>query len=111
ASLDNCDNFCLSRATFYNALSHAGFTTVYERSVPAEPRKPADRITVVAIKGETCRLLSTPLMAARPAENMPERPRRENSVAVESLRKISALLPRRVREAGKTLIGRNSKLT
>jgi 2-polyprenyl-3-methyl-5-hydroxy-6-metoxy-1,4-benzoquinol methylase len=111
ASLDNCDNFWLSRATFYNALSHAGFTTVYECGVPAEPLKPADRITVVAIKGETCRLLSTPLMAARPEEDVPERPRRENSVAVDSLRKISALLPRRVREAAKTVVGRNNKLT
>ena len=111
ASLDNCDNFWLSRATFYNALSHAGFTTVYECTVPAEPLKPPDRITVVAIKGETCRLLSTPLMAATPAEDMPERPRRENSVAVDSLRKISALLPRGVKEAGKTLVGRNNKLT
>jgi len=34
ASLDNADNFWLSRAALYNALSHAGFTTVYECSVP-----------------------------------------------------------------------------
>ena len=42
---------------------------------------------------------------------MPERAQRENSVAVDSLRKISTILPRRVREAGKTLVGRNNKLT
>jgi hypothetical protein len=111
ASLDNDDNFWLSRATLYNALSHAGFTTAYECHVPAEPRKPPDRITVVAIKGEKCRLMNTPLMAARPGEDVPERPHRENSIAVDSLRKISSLLPRRVREAGKTLFGRNHKLT
>ena len=111
ASLDNNENFWLSRPTLYNALSHAGFTTVYECHVPAEPEKPADRITFVAIKGEKCRLLNTPLMDARPGEDVPERPLRENSVAVDSLRKISTLLPRRVREAGKTLVGRNNKLT
>jgi len=111
ASLDNNQNFWLSRATLYNALSHAGFTTVYECNVPAEPHKPPDRITVVAIKGEKCRLLSTPLMAGKPQDDMPERPKRENSVAVDSVRKISAILPRRVREAGKLLVGRHNKLT
>jgi hypothetical protein len=50
-------------------------------------------------------------MAARPGEDVLERPRRENSVAVDSLRKISAVLPRRVREVGKTLVGRHNKLT
>jgi 2-polyprenyl-3-methyl-5-hydroxy-6-metoxy-1,4-benzoquinol methylase len=111
ASLDNNENFWLSRATLYNALSHAGFTTAYECNVPAEPQKPADRITVVAIKGEKCRLLNTPLMAVAPGEDVPERPKRENSIAVDSLRKISSILPRSVREVGKTLVGRNNKLT
>ena len=50
ASLENNQSFWLSRATLYNVLSHAGFTTVYECNVPSEPEKPADRITVVAIK-------------------------------------------------------------
>jgi len=111
ASLDNNDNFWLTRATLFNALSHAGFTTAYECSVPAEPLKPADRITVVAIKGQKSRLLNTPLMAAKPSEDVPERPHRENSIAVDSLRKISAILPRKVREVGKTLVGRGNKLT
>lgn len=111
ASLDNNQNFWLSRSALYNALSHAGFTTVYECNVPAEPRKPPDRITVVAIKGEQCRLLTTPLMAGAPHDDVPERPKRENSVAVDSVRKISAILPRRVREAGKALVGRQNKLT
>jgi len=65
----------------------------------------------VAIKGEKCRLLNTPLMAARPREDVPERPHRENSLAVDSLRRISTLLPRVVREAGKTLVGRSHKWT
>jgi 2-polyprenyl-3-methyl-5-hydroxy-6-metoxy-1,4-benzoquinol methylase len=111
ASLDNNENFWLTRATLYNALSHAGFTTAYECNVPAEPHKPADRITVVAIKGEKCRLLNTPLMATRPRDDVPERPYREYSVAVDALRKISAILPRSIREAGSTLVSRNKKLT
>jgi len=111
ASLDNNENFWLSRATLYNALSHAGFTTVYECNVPAEPEKPVDRITVVAIKGKAGRLLNAPLMAQRPPDDTPERASRENSVVVESLRKISFLLPHRVRKFGKTLIGKDNKLT
>jgi len=111
ASLDNEQNFWLSRPALYNALLHAGFTTVYECNVPAEPQKPPDRITVVAIKGEKCRLLSTPLMAGMPQDDMPERPKRENSVAVDSVRKISAMLPHRMRKAGKILVGRHNKLT
>jgi hypothetical protein len=111
ASLDNNQNFWLSRATLYNALSHAGFTTVYECNVPAEPDKPPDRITVVAIKGRKPRILSAPLMAGQPLDDMPERPRRENSVAVDSVRRISAILPRKIRQAGKALVGRDNKLT
>lgn len=111
ASLDNNENFWLSRASLYNALAHVGFTSVYECNVPAEPDKPADRITVVALKGKPHQLLNTPLMAGRPEADMPERPHREHSVAVDSLRKISTILPRRVREVGKTLVGRSNKLT
>ncbi len=111
ASLDNNQAFWLSRATLYNVLSHAGFTTVYECNVPAEPEKPVDRITLVAIKGEACRLLNAPLMAARPGDDIPERARRENSVAFDSLRKISTLLPPKIRKFGKTLMGRDNKLT
>jgi hypothetical protein len=111
ASLDNNESFWLSRPTLYNLLSHVGFTSVYECNIPAEPEKPVDRITFVAIKGTVGRLLSTPQMAGRPADKMPEQPRRENSLAFESLRQISRLLPPSVRKVGKTLIGRDNKLS
>jgi SAM-dependent methyltransferase len=111
ASLDNNENFWLSRPTLYNSLSHAGFTTVYECNVPAEPKKPVDRITVVAIKGDVSDLLSAPLMATQPCSDVPERPHRENSLVVESMRKIGSLFPRRIRRLGKRLAGRDSKLT
>jgi SAM-dependent methyltransferase len=111
ASLDNTENFWLSRPTLYNALSDAGFTSVFECNIPAEPEKPASRITVVAIKGKVGRLLSAPLMAAKPRDDMPERARREDSVAVESMRKVSSLLPRKVQRLARKLMGRESELT
>ena len=106
ASLDNTDNFYLSRATLCNALSHAGFTTVYQCNIPAEPDKPADRIAFVAIKGEAGKLFSAPLMQSRPGDDMPERPRRENSVPVDAIRWMSHFLPPKLRKFGKRLIGK-----
>jgi len=111
ASLDNNESFWLSRATLHNALFHAGFTTVYECNIPAEPEKPADRITFVAVKGKPCDLLNAPLMDGRNPDAMPERPHRENSVRVEALRKVSSLLPHRIRTLGRKLAGRENKLT
>jgi 2-polyprenyl-3-methyl-5-hydroxy-6-metoxy-1,4-benzoquinol methylase len=111
ASLDNNENFWLTRSTLYNLLSHVGFTSVYECNIPAEPEKPIDRITLVAIKGTVGHILSTPQMAGRPADKMPEHSHRENSLAAESLRQISRILPPSVRKVGKTLIGRDNKLT
>jgi SAM-dependent methyltransferase len=110
ASLDDEYNFWLTRPTVYNLLSHAGFTSVYECHIPAEPRKPSNRITFVAIKGEPCHL-SSPLMAAHPRDNMPERPFREHGTAFNVLRGTSHLLPRQVRKLGKRLLGLENPLT
>lgn len=111
ASLDNNENFWLSRPTLYNALALAGFTTAFECNIPAEPVKPADRITVVALKGKPCTLLNSPLIGLRGPDEMPERPRRENSTPVEALRKVGRLFPRPIRTVGKKLMGRENKLT
>jgi ubiquinone/menaquinone biosynthesis C-methylase UbiE len=111
ASLDNNEAFWLSRPALYNFLAHVGFTTVYECNIPAEPEKPADRITFVAIKGQAGNLLNAPLMAGRSQDDMPERPRPENSKVVESLREISRLLPAPIRKMGKKVVGRDNKLT
>lgn len=111
ASLDNNGNFYLSRATLCNALSHAGFTTVHQCNIPAEPEKPADRIAFIAIKGKAVPLLNAPLMSSRPRDDMPEHPRRENSVPVEAVRRMSHLLPPKIRKYGKRLIGKENKLT
>lgn len=111
ASLNNNENFWLSRATLYNLLSHVGFTSVYECNVPAEPAKPADRITVVGIKGVPERLISAPLIGAHHITGVPERPLRENSITVEALRHVGRLLPRNLRKAVKTVIARENKLS
>lgn len=107
-SLDNVDNFWLSRPTLYNVLSRAGFTSVYECNIPAEPDKPADRLTFVAVKGQPAHVLSAPLMAARPRDRMPERPvpeHGEHGAVYGLLRKVSHALPRKARRLGKRYLG------
>lgn len=111
ASLDNDWNFWLSRPTLYNTLASSGFTTVCECHIPAEPRKPADRLTFIAIKGEPCHILNNPLMAAAPRGRMPERPLREHGLAFSVVRRASHLLPRRTRRIGRRLLGLEDPLT
>jgi 2-polyprenyl-3-methyl-5-hydroxy-6-metoxy-1,4-benzoquinol methylase len=111
ASLDNVDNFYLSRATLCNALAHAGFTSIYQCNIPAEPDKPADRIAFIAIKGEPVQLINAPLMKSRARDDMPERPKREFSVAMGAIRSMSHLLPHRMRVLGKKLVRKENKLT
>lgn len=110
ASLDNERNFWLSRSSIYNLLRHVGFTSVYECHIPAEPTKPSDRITFVAIKGQPCELLSAPLMATRPLDDMPEQPPPEHSKTFYLLRDMSHVLPWRARRFGKRLLGLKDSL-
>lgn len=70
ASLDNVDSFWLTRASLCNALSHAGFTSIQDCVMPPEGEKPADRVTLLAFKGQRQPLLSSPLLDARPVEDL-----------------------------------------
>src|SRR6185503_4881590 len=72
ASLDNPESFWLTRSSLYNALSHVGFTSVHECHVPAETVKPTGRVTLVALKGQPQELMSSPLMRARPVDDVAE---------------------------------------
>jgi hypothetical protein len=72
ASLDNVTSFHLSRTSLQCMLGRVGFTSVYECYVPAEPEKPIDRVTLLAIKGERQRVISSPLMENYPANSTPE---------------------------------------
>jgi 2-polyprenyl-3-methyl-5-hydroxy-6-metoxy-1,4-benzoquinol methylase len=72
SSLDNVDSFWPTRASLLNALTHAGFTSIYECAMPPEPAKPADRITLVAARGRPLALLGSPQLDAQPVGVLPE---------------------------------------
>ncbi len=72
SSLDNVVSFWPTRTSLLNALARAGFTSVYECAMPPEADKPADRITLVAVKGGTQKLLCAPLLGAQPIDDLPE---------------------------------------
>jgi Methyltransferase domain len=72
ASLDNPDSFWFTRTALLNALSHVGFTSVYECWMPAEHDKPSDRLTLIALKGQPQALRCAPLLNDQPIEDLPE---------------------------------------
>ena len=108
SSLDNVRSVWLTRPSLLNLLAHVGFTSVYECHVPAEPRKPADRITLVALKGQRTGLLSTPAANQGAGQDWPERPTRKiNAVQkwnYDINRHITALIPRRLKGAIKAVL-------
>lgn len=71
-SLDNPKSLWITRHSLFNLLSACGFTTVHECHVPADVHKPADRVTLVAIKGTRLKLFSTPQVNAMPMGEWPE---------------------------------------
>jgi SAM-dependent methyltransferase len=73
ASLDNPRSFWLTERSLYNLLSACGFTTVYQCQVPSDAYRPADRITLLAIKGKPQTLVSTPRVNEIPVADWPER--------------------------------------
>lgn len=52
ASLDNSGSFWLTHSSLYNLLADAGFTSVLETRFPRPAERHADRVTLVAHKGE-----------------------------------------------------------
>jgi hypothetical protein len=58
SSLDNPSAFAPTRPSLYRLLSDVGFTSVFECHVPPEREKPADRLTLLALKG----VPTTPLL-------------------------------------------------
>jgi 2-polyprenyl-3-methyl-5-hydroxy-6-metoxy-1,4-benzoquinol methylase len=87
ASLDNVSSFWPTRPSLFNALTRAGFTSIYECQTPPE-EMPIHRATFVAIKGRREPIHCAPLLSARPVENLPER----------SPGLIGRLVPRRARD-------------
>src|ERR1019366_6036098 len=72
ASLDNVTAVWPTMSSLLNILMSAGFTSAYQCHVPVELKKPADRVTLVAVKGARPTVLSTPALNEMPSTRMPE---------------------------------------
>ena len=72
AAMGNPRSFWFSRPSLFNALTRAGFSSVYTCQSPAVPAQQLDRDTIVAIKGEPVTLASTPAVNAIGVEMWPE---------------------------------------
>jgi SAM-dependent methyltransferase len=73
SSLDNASAVALTRPSLVSLLGRSGFTSVCDVSVPAEPAKQLNRVTLLALKGSPV----GPLLAPGPDEDaatVPERP-------------------------------------
>jgi 2-polyprenyl-3-methyl-5-hydroxy-6-metoxy-1,4-benzoquinol methylase len=72
ASIDNERSFWLTRASLFNLLAHAGFSSVYQVQYPAEVQNTYDRMTIVAVKGSREAVLTNPWVGERAPENVAE---------------------------------------
>jgi MGT family glycosyltransferase len=59
-SIDNTFSFRFTKESLERVLHDVGFTSVFECHVPFEPGKPADRVTLAALKGLPVRLSTYP---------------------------------------------------
>jgi 2-polyprenyl-3-methyl-5-hydroxy-6-metoxy-1,4-benzoquinol methylase len=79
ASLDNTTSLWITRSSLYNLLNDVGFSSAYECHLPTELDKPADRLTVIAVKGRAETLLAMPRANDQPMGRLPENDRRPTS--------------------------------
>jgi 2-polyprenyl-3-methyl-5-hydroxy-6-metoxy-1,4-benzoquinol methylase len=110
ASIDNDKSFWLTRASLDNLLAHAGFTSVYEVHNPTVQKKFADRLTLVAIKGEPQSVVSSPLLGESvPSEWSEHEDIQEfqggRPVASSLLRRLGSLAPGPVKNVVRKFIG------
>jgi SAM-dependent methyltransferase len=75
SALGNAESFWLTRASLFNLLTDAGFTSVAELHVPRF-RKSLDHVTLVAFMGMPCAVVSAPGAEGVGAARWPERERR-----------------------------------
>lgn len=108
ASLDNPESFWFTRPSLYNALSHVGFTTVYECHMPPESEKPVDRVTLLAMRGQRQKLFCSPILSAQPIADLAENVGDVSDSGTESprskLRVIGELLAASIRKLGKRVL-------
>lgn len=113
AALNNPTSFQFTRSSLYNVLRHVGFTSVYECHIPFG-KLIADRVTLVAFKGQRQALVSWPVNEGE--EDWPEKPE-EHMVFINSTPAPGytpepkaadgplQLLPRRVKAKLKKMLG------
>lgn len=108
ASLDNPESFWLTRTSLYNALSHVGFTSVYECHVPSESEKPIDRVTLLAVRGQRQNLFCSPLLSAQLIEDVAENVDNADVSSTESPHSeslvVGGLLPASIRKLIKRVL-------
>jgi hypothetical protein len=71
-SIDNTQSFWMTRATLFNLLQDAGFTSVLETRVPYLPSQPDDHVTLAAIKGAPQEIFAVPDLNTAQPERWPE---------------------------------------
>jgi len=111
ASLDNPRSVWLARTSLLNLLADAGFSSTFTCEVPFEPNKPADRATLVAIRGERQRLFAMPeandgLAAMRLPPFERRLPSRKQRLAFVLEERLTRLVPKPARRLAKQLLGR-----
>jgi 2-polyprenyl-3-methyl-5-hydroxy-6-metoxy-1,4-benzoquinol methylase len=60
SSLHNLNSIWFTRPSLYNLLANVGFSSVYEKHNPPLINRTIDRVTLVAVKGETKKLKTAP---------------------------------------------------
>jgi SAM-dependent methyltransferase len=109
SSLDNPSAFALTTPSLLRLLANAGFTSVYQCWVPAEPGKTPDRVTLVALKGEPVGALVTPLPREGVAD-VPERPPLGARLPRNPVVKLGrVVVPRPLRRRLRRLIGAETR--
>jgi SAM-dependent methyltransferase len=108
-SIGNLVSFWPSKPSLLNMLSSSGFTSILECLVPAEPGKPLDRLTLIAIAGSGQRIQSVS-QTALPDDRMPEdenRPLSPEQRKFQDLRRrLVLLVPRTTRDSLKAFARR-----
>jgi 2-polyprenyl-3-methyl-5-hydroxy-6-metoxy-1,4-benzoquinol methylase len=104
SSLDNTSAWIPTKPSLLTLLARAGFTSVYECFVPAEPEKTPARLTIVALQGAPQAPLLAPRSPADPA-TVPERPPLGARIPSTPLWRLGRLVPSPLRRRLRAALG------
>jgi len=108
SSLDNPSAWIPTRPSLLSLLARAGFTSVFECFVPAEPEKTPARLTLLALKGER----QTPLLTPAPptdAATVPEHPPLGARLPSTQVWRLGRVLPPSVRARIRRAVGAETR--